>query len=91
MDNASYHCRKSISLPKMSTKKADIVTWLAENGVNHESADKLLKVQLLKKVKESGIKERFVIDDMGERAGHKILRLPPYHCIFILSSTFGAY
>lgn len=63
-------------------KKDDIINWLLSKGV-HIDTQSMIKGQLLVKVNE--IKHKYlsyVIDNIAKDAGHKILRLPPYHCEF---------
>jgi hypothetical protein len=79
MDNAPYHSHKSEKIPNQSSKKSEIVDWLASKGVSYEPDS--LKAELLMKVNEIRVQfESYVIDTLAESTGRKVLRLPPYHC-----------
>ena len=82
MDNAPYHSVKSGRIPNMSWKKNEIICWMDEKGVPYR--DDMVKEELIHVVKSKNIEsqyDRYVIDNMAKVAGHKILRLPPYHCV----------
>ncbi|GBM61225.1 hypothetical protein AVEN_65357-1 [Araneus ventricosus] len=79
MDNASYHSVKEEKLPTQSWRKKDIQEWLANKNIPWGSD--LLKLELLQIV--STVKHKFDgyrIDKIASETGHKVLRLPPYHC-----------
>lgn len=80
MDNASYHSRKIHKPPTTSSNKATITEWLEKKGVT--VAEGLLKADLLHLVSRytSNADTNYVIDKIAEEHGHKIVRLPPYHC-----------
>ncbi|XP_063911961.1 uncharacterized protein LOC135128812 [Zophobas morio] len=79
IDNASYHSRKSEKVSNASTRKADVQAWLTKNETFFE--EDMIKAELL--VKAYAPREnRYVVDDIAEASGHKVLRLPPYHCEF---------
>ena len=79
IDNASYHSRKSEKVSNASTRKADVQAWLTKNEIFFE--EDMIKAELL--VKAYAPREnRYVVDDIAEASGHKVLRLPPYHCEF---------
>lgn len=79
MDNAPYHSVKLEKIPNNSWRKSDIILWLEQKNISFNSI--CLKVELLEEVKKHKHKfNKFVIDDMAEKEGHTILRLPPYHC-----------
>ncbi|XP_045117645.1 uncharacterized protein LOC123508176 [Portunus trituberculatus] len=78
MDNASYH---SVQLEKMPTKswlKDDIKEWLIKKG--EQPGDELYKNQLYNLTKKYNTGKKYVIDTIAKDAGHRIVRLPPYHC-----------
>ena len=78
MDNASYHSRVLNRAPTTSWRKEDIKEWLRNNGADFE--EDLLKAELLAISRRySGVK-KFFIDQFAEERGHRIIRLPPYHC-----------
>lgn len=62
----------------MSTKKNDIIVWLEENNIPHDSSH--TKAELLLTVKANKDKQMYDIDQLAHSHGHKVLRLPPYHC-----------
>ncbi|GBN10207.1 hypothetical protein AVEN_200667-1 [Araneus ventricosus] len=77
MDNASYHSVKEEKLP--SWRKKDIQERLRNKNIPLGSD--FLKLKLLQIV--STVKHKFDgnrIDKITSEAGHKVLRLPPYHC-----------
>lgn len=42
--------------------------------------DDLLKAELLTVSKLHATKKVFRVDELAEEAGHRVIRLPPYHC-----------
>lgn len=80
MDNAPYHSRRSVKIPRQSNNKTEICQWLDENNIPHPPKEQILKAELLKLVDKSGIKDRFAVEDICEAHGHSVIRLPPYHC-----------
>lgn len=80
MDNASYHSTLENKVPNSNWNKADIKQWLLTNNVAYE--EDMYKKQLLHLVLENKPKKTYVVDKIAEQYNHKVLRLPPYHCIF---------
>jgi transposase len=79
MDNAPYHSVKLEKVPTMAWRKDSIIEWLDEKHIPHRND--LLKIELLELVKtKKGLYDGYVIDDCAQKAGHTVLRLPPYHC-----------
>lgn len=80
MDNASYHSVRLEKYPTASWKKAEIFDWLVKKGANPNST--FLKAELLEMAKNlsSNLGKRYSIDAIASEAGHKVIRLPPYHC-----------
>ena len=78
MDNASYHSVQSDKKPTSSWRKADIKDWLLKKGVHADES--MVKPELYDLAKKLGVNTKYVIDTMAEAAGHKVVRLPPYHC-----------
>lgn len=78
MDNASYHSRLIEKMPTQSWKKADIKEWLIKKG--NQPSDQLLKSQLLLLCKKYATGKKYYIDTIAKEAGHRVVRLPPYHC-----------
>ena len=82
MDNASYHSvqEPGSRAPTTATVKADMQEWLRGKGVSFDPA--LTKKELytiVQKEKEMHEKD-YRIDRVLSQHGHKVLRLPPYHC-----------
>lgn len=78
VDNASYHNVQVEKVPNMSSRKGDMLSWLQHHNIAADS--KLYKAELyslIKLHKADNIKYR--IDEIITKAGHTVLRLPPYH------------
>ena len=78
MDNASYHSVKLERRPTTSWKKSDLLEWLIKKGVQPQENSS--KAQLQELAKKVDVTTTYVIDKIAEEAGHRVLRLPPYHC-----------
>lgn len=80
MDNASYHSRKVHKPPTASSNKSTIREWLDKKGVT--VPDGLLKTQLLQLVNQhiTANDTNYMIDKIASEHGHRVVRLPPYHC-----------
>ncbi|RVE41290.1 hypothetical protein evm_014060 [Chilo suppressalis] len=79
MDNAPYHSVQIDKAPTSANKKADLVAWLQRKGVEADMS--LLKAELLHLVKlHKPPRPTYAIDQLAEEHGHKVIRLPPYHC-----------
>lgn len=80
LDNASYHSRKIHKPPTTSSNKSAIRQWLEEKGVTVQ--DGLLKSQLLHLVYQhvNANDTNYVVDKIASEHGHRVVRLPPYHC-----------
>lgn len=80
MDNASYHNRSRIKYPRpnASWKKQDIKNYLTKAGIEVE--ENLLKSELLAIAIQDVPGKVYVVDELIAAHGHKVLRLPPYHC-----------
>ena len=80
IDNAPYHSKIINKVPTSSNRKAQIIDWLVLNNIDHDpSVTKLKLLQLCQRHKEI---QKYEIDEIAAHYGHKVLRLPPYHCIF---------
>lgn len=77
IDNASYHNVQADKIPNMSSKKCDMIHWLKNKKIRHN--EKMYKSELYALILQNKPKIKFVIDDIIEKAGHTVLRLPPYH------------
>ncbi|XP_068219992.1 uncharacterized protein [Palaemon carinicauda] len=80
MDNAPYHSKILNKVPTISNKKCQILQWLESNKIDHDPA--ITKLELLKICKLHKEREIYEIDQIAANHGHKVLRLPPYHCMF---------
>lgn len=78
IDNAPYHSRVKNPLPTSSWKNKDIVKYLNKLGIEVDSS--FLKVELLALAKQHSPKSVYVMDELIAAHGHRVLRLPPYHC-----------
>ena len=80
MDNASYHSVIIDKAPTIADRKHVIKEWLINKGEN--PTDDLRKCELLEMVKlhSSRTGKDYVIDKLARENGHRIVRLPPYHC-----------
>lgn len=78
IDNAPYHSRQIDKMPTQANKKHEIINWLRDKGENVDES--MLKIELLKILKNKKKPKRYVIDEMAAEYGHIVLRIPPYHC-----------
>ncbi len=80
MDNATYHSRRcpETIAPTMAKRKDVMKEWLTERGIPFHS--KSLKAELYALIKKYKPKPEYVVDRLITQHGHKVLRLPPYHC-----------
>lgn len=78
MDNAAYHSTQIEKMPTSTWRKRDIKEWLIKKGA--QPGDELLKNQLLLLTKQYITGKKYLIDTIAEEAGHRVVRLPPYHC-----------
>ncbi|GFW44305.1 DDE_3 domain-containing protein [Trichonephila clavipes] len=79
MDNAPYHSVKKEKIPTSSWKKSAIQEWFTDKKVTWNSD--LIKIELLQKVNQiKHLYNGYRVEEIAEKFGHKILRLPPYHC-----------
>ena len=79
IDNTSYHSRNSDSYPKSNWRKQQLIDRLKEKIVT--IPDKALQAELwtIAKVEREKYSSK-VVDEIAMRAGHTVIRLPPYHC-----------
>jgi transposase len=77
LDNASYHSRLEEKKPTCAWRKAQLQTWLQNNNIPFSETDK--KDTLLKLCRQNDKSPVYVVDRVIHEAGHKPLRLPPYH------------
>ncbi|XP_055944327.1 uncharacterized protein LOC129975298 [Argiope bruennichi] len=79
MDNASYHTTVENPTPtKYSTKKV-MIDWLKNNRIPCDQ--KMRKAELFSLIDSNRPKKIvYKIDNLIEKEGHEVIRLPPYHC-----------
>jgi transposase len=90
MDNASYHSRVKDKCPSTNSKKSEMASWLQQRGVcfpNDLRKPELYNLVLMHKPPHP----TYVIDDKAAELGHKIIRLPPYHCQYNAIEMVWAY
>ncbi|XP_068206400.1 uncharacterized protein [Palaemon carinicauda] len=80
MDNAPYHSVELEGRPTISWKKSDLLDWLIKKGVQPQ--DNSSKAQLQELAKKIDDPTTYVIDKIAVEAGHRVLRVPPYHCLY---------
>nr|XP_042905711.1 uncharacterized protein LOC122270832 [Parasteatoda tepidariorum] len=69
-------CRK---LPLIVGNKSSIQEWLCSKNIEWDID--MLKVELLQKDAENKhLFDRYRVEDIAEKYGHTVLRLPPYNC-----------
>lgn len=78
MDNARYHSFRINKPPTSGDSKHIIAEWLCSNNISFpQKATKAKLVEILRRHKPESIYE---IDTILSTHGHKVIRLPPYHC-----------
>ncbi|XP_031357316.1 uncharacterized protein LOC116181178 [Photinus pyralis] len=81
MDNASYHSGLLEKIPTKSWTKQRMIEWLGKKNIGYP--EKAMKDQIWSIVSANCPKEKkYYLDEYVKPLGHKILRLPPYHCQF---------
>lgn len=79
LDNAPYHSRQQEKWPTGSWTKHALLEWLNVKQVAYPANS--TKVELLSVIKAQKRPGKvYVIDVLANSYGHRILRLPPYHC-----------
>lgn len=78
MDNAPYHTVKVNKAPTMSSTKTDMQNWITNKGLSYLPT--MVKSQLYEIIKEHKEAPIYEADQLLEEHGHKVARLPPYHC-----------
>ncbi|XP_066969106.1 uncharacterized protein [Macrobrachium rosenbergii] len=80
MDNASYHSVATDKPPTTADKKNTIKEWLIKKGA--DLTDDMQKCELLQLVKihSARTEKEYVIDKLAREHGHRVVRLPLYHC-----------
>ncbi|CAH2088707.1 unnamed protein product [Euphydryas editha] len=78
MDNAPYHTVKLNKAPTLSSTKAEMQNWIINKGLSYLPT--MVKAQLYEIIKEHKEAPIYEADQMLQAHGHKVARLPPYHC-----------
>ncbi|XP_050722331.1 uncharacterized protein LOC127001587 [Eriocheir sinensis] len=77
VNNSPGHSKLGVQVPNRSMKKSDIIHWLVENNIAHDSS--ISKSELLYLAYSNKDKYAYEIDQIAHGKGHEVLRLPPYH------------
>lgn len=80
LDNASYHSRQLIKIPTKSSNKSEIIEFMKKFDLPVPDPVPI-KLILLERIKAANINKMYAVDEMARKAGHEVLRLPPYYCI----------
>ena len=90
MDNASYHIVHEDPLPTKGWLKNVIRAWLTLHDIFWEEVH--VKKDLITLCEPFRSRcNLYKVDSMAEKAGHTVLRLPPYHCEFNPIENIWAY
>ena len=79
MDNASVHSVIVDKAPSSNTRKSDIMTWLSKRNITHSSSQTRTELLQLVKMHKPAC-NTYEIDSIAREHGHRVVRLPPYHC-----------
>ena len=77
-DNARYHNIVIEGIPTKSSRKQDMIDWLAKHKILQEP--KMLKVELFDLIKRSNPISVYQTDVLAAKFGCDCLRLPVGHC-----------
>ncbi|XP_050305313.1 uncharacterized protein LOC126742623 [Anthonomus grandis grandis] len=81
MDNASYHSGLLEEIPRKSWTKQRLTEWLKKKNIGFP--EKAMKDKIWSIARRNCPSEKkYFLDEYVKPLGHKILRLPPYHCQF---------
>ncbi|CAG4961088.1 unnamed protein product [Colias eurytheme] len=78
MDYASYHTVAVNKAPTMSSTKSEMQEWIVNKGLAYLPT--MVKSQLFEIIKEHKEPPLYEVDLLLQDHGHKVVRLPPYHC-----------
>lgn len=81
LDNAPYHSKVLNPAPTSNNSKEDMISWL-RNTAGVAVDNSLRKEELYNMVKNHKvlIGRRYIVDELALKHGHRVVRLPPYHC-----------
>ncbi|XP_050679965.1 uncharacterized protein LOC126975896 [Leptidea sinapis] len=77
IDDASYHNLHVDKVPTFRDPKIEIQEWL--NNYDFKVDRNLSKCELLEIIEKNKPPERFLVDDLFNKRGHIVLRLPPFN------------
>ncbi|XP_064092994.1 uncharacterized protein LOC135205785 isoform X1 [Macrobrachium nipponense] len=77
MDSCSYHSKFLNKAPTSSSKKSEIIEWLTQSNIVHDSL--LTRSELLQLVALHKGKQVYEIDEIALNRGHSVLRIPHFH------------
>nr|XP_022914665.1 uncharacterized protein LOC111425115 [Onthophagus taurus] len=80
LDNVSYHPKLIQRIPATTWRKEELQSFLKANNIAYNS--NMLKMELYALAKDAQVTQTYEIDELANEWGHKVLRLPPYHCQF---------
>ena len=80
MDNAPYHSVLIDKAPTTRTRKGEIVDWLQRHNIPHNSSNTRLELLELVKQDAASKEKQYELDLIAQEKGHRVVRLPPYHC-----------
>ena len=78
LDNAKYHNAVVEKIPTKSSRKQDMLDWLAKHKIRHEK--KMLKAELYFLIWATNPVSVYQTDVFAQEKGHCCLRLPVGHC-----------
>lgn len=78
LDNASYHnILTENSAPIRQSSKSRIYDWLEQNKI--PCNPDCLKAELIEILTKIAPEPTYIIDEIAQKNGHKVIRTPPYH------------
>lgn len=78
MDNAPYHRVALNKAPTMNSTKSQMQNWIVSKGLAYLPT--MVKAELYEIIKDHKEPPVYEADTLLEKHGHKVVRLPPYHC-----------
>ncbi|XP_031352088.1 uncharacterized protein LOC116177294 [Photinus pyralis] len=78
MDNASYHSGLVEKSPNQCWTKMSLIEWLTSRDITF--APTMMQDQIWEVVKNHIPPKLFRLNELALQHGHRVLRLPPYHC-----------
>ena len=79
IDNVTYHSRNSDSYPKSNWRKQQLIDWLKDKNLTIPYKALRAELWTMAKVEREKYSSK-VVDEIAVKAGHTVIRLPPYHC-----------